>query len=100
MKTLINHITQLITNGSGVSIKSAFLFWVLVTGILILLILGAVMLIDVIVDGKVESSMADIASVITAVAGLFVAAGLPKLVGEIFEGKNKKNESNTDTTTE
>ncbi len=92
MKKIINHITNLITNGSGVSIKSAFLFWVLVTGILILLIVGAVMLIDVIVDGKVESNMSDIASVITAVAGLFIAAGLPKLVGEIFENKNKKTE--------
>ena len=89
---VINHIKQLLTNGSGVSIKSAFLFWVLVTGILILFIIGAVLLIDVIADGKVESSMADVASVITAVAGLFVAAGLPKLVGEIFEGKNKKQE--------
>ena len=50
-------------------------------------------------DGKVDSSLADLAEVITAVSGLFVAAGLPKIAGEIFENRNnsksKKKEEET-----
>jgi len=84
-KNITEAYGKLITNNSGNSIKSAFLFWVFLVGIVLLLIVGVVLLIDVISDGKVESNIADLASFVTAISRLFVAAGLPKIAGEVKE---------------
>lgn len=90
---------KLLENGSGYSIKSWFLYGTFVCGTIILLASGGVMVYDVVYDGKVDSSLADLAEVITAVSGLFVAAGLPKIAGEIFENRDntkaKKKEEET-----
>lgn len=100
MKTkYFQNTRKLLENGSGYSIKSWFLYGTFVCGTIILLASGAVMVYDVVYDGKVDSSLADLAEVITAVSGLFVAAGLPKIAGEIFENRNntkaKKKEEET-----
>ena len=90
---------KLLENGSGYSIKSWFLYGTFICGTIILLASGGVMLYDVLYDGRVDSSLADLAEIITAVSGLFVAAGLPKIAGEIFENRNniqpKKKEEET-----
>ena len=88
---------NLLENGSGYSIKSWFLYGTFICGTIILLASGGVMLYDVLYDGRVDSSLADLAEIITAVSGLFVAAGLPKIAGEIFENRNntKKKEEET-----
>ena len=90
---------KLLENGSGYSIKSGFLYGTFVRGTIILLASGGVMVYDVVYDGRVDSSLADLSEVITAVSGLFVAAGLPKIAGEIFENRNntkaKKKEEET-----
>ena len=100
MKTkLFQNANKLLVNGSGYSIKSWFLYGTFICGTLILLASGGVMVYDVLYDGRVDSSLADLAEVITAVSGLFVAAGLPKIAGEIFEKRNniqpKKKEEET-----
>ena len=100
MKTkLFQNANKLLVNGSGYSIKSWFMYGTFICGTLILLASGGVMVYDVAFDGKVDSSLADLAEVITAVSGLFVAAGLPKIAGEIFENRNnsksKKKEEET-----
>lgn len=100
MKTkLFQNANKLLVNGSGYSIKSWFLYGTFICGTIILLASGGVMLYDVLYDGRVDSSLADLAEVITAVSGLFVAAGLPKIAGEIFEKRNniqpKKKEEET-----
>ena len=100
MKTkLFQNANKLLVNGSGYSIKSWFLYGTFICGTIILLASGGVMVYDVAFDGKVDSSLADLAEVITAVSGLFVAAGLPKIAGEIFEKRNniqpKKKEEET-----
>ena len=86
-------MNKLIINGSGKSIKSWFLYGTMICGFTILVVLGGVLVYDVVYDGKVDSSMSDISSVITAIAGLFVSGGLPKIVGEIKEafGRNENN---------
>ena len=100
MKTkLFQNANKLLVNGSGYSIKSWFLYVTFICGTIILLASGGVMVYDVAFDGRVDSSLADLAEVITAVSGLFVAAGLPKIAGEIFEKRNniqpKKKEEET-----
>lgn len=84
-------LSKLLTNNSGYSIKSWFLWGTFVVGVLILLVTAFVMIWDVLADGKVESNMKDISEIILAVSALFVSAGLPKIVGEIFE-KRQQNE--------
>lgn len=85
-------MNKLIQNNSGYSIKSWFLYGTFICGVIILLSAGGVMIYDVVFDGKVDSSMSDLAQVITAVSGLFVAAGLPKIVGEIAEKRYFKSQ--------
>lgn len=90
---------KLLENGSGYSIKSWFLYGTFICGTIILLASGGVMVYDVLYDGRVDSSLADLAEVITAVSGLFVAAGLPKIAGEIFENRNTKSKKKEEETT-
>lgn len=98
MKTkLFQNVNKLLVNGSGYSIKSWFLYGTFVCGTIILLASGGVMVYDVVYDGRVDSSLADLAEVITAVSGLFVAAGLPKIAGEIFEKRNNNPKKKEET---
>ena len=99
MKTkLFQNANKLLVNGSGYSIKSWFLYGTFICGTIILLASGGVMVYDVLYDGRVDSSLADLAEVITAVSGLFVAAGLPKIAGEIFENRNTKSKKKEEET--
>lgn len=86
---------DLVKNNTGVSIKSFFLLEVSILGGIILLVVPFVLVWDVVVNGSIKSSVADIASLIGAISGLFVAAGLPKIIGELKERRNN-NELNKD----
>ena len=59
---------KLLENGSGYSIKSWFLYGTFICGTIILLASGGVMLYDVLYDGRVDSSLADLAEIITDVS--------------------------------
>jgi len=84
---------ELITNGTGVSIKSWFIYQVTRVGLCLLVITGLVLLIDVVWDGKVDTSISDLATLVGAISTLFVSVGLPKMIGEIMENKNKKGQN-------
>ena len=91
MKNIFENTRKLLQNNSGYSIKSWFLYGTFICGVLILLASAGVMVYDVVYDGRVDSSLSDLSQVILAVSSLFVAAGLPKIVGEIVEKRNDKN---------
>lgn len=76
---------KLLSNNTGYSIKSWFLYGTALAGIYLLFVVGFVLIWDVVKDGKIDTviSMPDI---IDSVAGLFLAAGLPKIAGEVKEG--------------
>lgn len=80
----------LITNGTGHSIKSWFIHRVAVAGLALLAVIGVVLLVDVIWDGKIDTNLSELAQLIGAISTLFVSAGLPKMIGEIKEIKNDK----------
>jgi MFS-type transporter involved in bile tolerance (Atg22 family) len=94
---LSDQAKKLLSNNTGYSIKSWFLYGVTIVGLALLIVVGFVMMWDVLQDGKVESDISNIAEVITAIAGLFVAAGLPKIVGEIMERRKNNDKAGTDT---
>ena len=85
----------LITNGTGRSIKSWFIHRVTIAGLVLLSIVGVVLLVDVIWDGKIDSAVSDLAGLVGAISTLFVSAGLPKMIGEIKEMKNDKAGTNS-----
>lgn len=95
---------KLLSNNTGYSIKSWFLWGTALAGLYILLVVGFVLIWDVVVDGKVDSVLS-IPEIIESVSKLFIAAGLPKIAGEIGEKvveitkKIKNNDqAGTDTT--
>lgn len=82
---------NLITNGTGFSIKNFFLFGVLFVGVILLLTVSFVLVWDVTHNGAVGSSISELSGFVAAVSAMFVSAGLPKIVGDIMENKNKDN---------
>lgn len=82
MKSFIDYIKLLIKSNNGDSSKSFFLVSVTLTGILLLLICGVVLLIDVICTGYVITDLYGVATVIASIASLFGAVGWTKVAGE------------------
>lgn len=88
MKKIINYIDQLIRANTGVSMKSAFMFSILVIGILLLLSVATVVLVDVFRDGKVDTDLNGLSVFVGSISSLFVTAGLTKVLGEKYEQKD------------
>jgi hypothetical protein len=84
---------ELITNGTGVSIKSWFIYQGTKAGLCLIGVAGLVLVVDVVWDGKVDTPISDLATLVGAISTLFVSVGLPKMIGEIMENKNKKGQN-------
>lgn len=82
MKGFINYIKLLIKSNNGESSKSFFLVSVTLTGILLLLICGVVLIIDVCCTGYVITDLYGVATIIASIASLFGAVGWTKIAGE------------------
>lgn len=84
---------KLLTNGTGYSIKNWFLYGVTIAGIILLVIAGFVLVVDVWIDGQVNTNIGELSQFVGAVSALFVAAGLPKIAGEIMERRKGNDKS-------
>lgn len=89
MKKFIEYIKLLIKSNNGESSKSFFLVTVTLTGILLLLICGLVLIIDVCCTGYIITDLYGVATVIASIASLFGAVGWTKVAGEKTYGYNK-----------
>lgn len=89
-------IVRLLTNNTGYSIKNWFIYGTFICGVFILIATVFVMVWDVVRNDQVNSNMNDIAQIILAVSALFTAAGLPKIVGEVVEGRNNRRKEEED----
>ena len=92
MGKTLNYINKLLTNGSGISIKSFLAFFVAIVGILLLISITAVIWIDVLYNKELKTTLQYYPEVITSVSALIFAGALPKIVGEIKEKFNDKKE--------
>lgn len=88
---LSRYIASLIRNDTGDSSKSFFLVCVTVTGCLLLVIVGAVLLCDVLRNGRVETDLPGLAALVGAVTAVFASAGVTKAMSE--RSNRKKGES-------
>lgn len=82
MKKFVEYIKLLIKSNNGDSSKSFFLVSVTLTGILLLLICGLVLIIDVCCTGYIITDLYGVATVIASIASLFGAVGWTKVAGE------------------
>ena len=85
-----NYFNNLLTNGTGKSVKSWIAFVVAIVGILILISITAVIWIDVLTNKELKTTLQFYPDVIASVSALIFAGALPKIVGEITEKKDKK----------
>lgn len=108
MKKFVEYIKLLIKSNNGDSSKSFFLVSVTLTGILLLLICGLVLIIDVCCTGYIITDLYGIATVIASIASLFGAVGWTKVAGEkrfydykkyYPEEKQKLNNKSSDEST-
>jgi hypothetical protein len=88
---------NMLTNNTGVSIKSWLVYVTGITCIILLLPIPFVLLYDVLYDGAVETNINDIAAYVTAVGVVLISGVLPKTIGEFAEkrkdGGNKDDEN-------
>ena len=86
----MKYLNKLLENNSGLSVKSFLAFIVAIVGILLLISITAVVWIDVLYNKEVKTTLQYYPDVIASVLALIFAGGLPKIVGEITEKKDKK----------
>lgn len=81
---------NLVTNNTGVSVKSFFVVAVTFVGIFILLVVCFAIIWEVVATGKTTEQLGAVAGIIGAVAGMFATAGITKVMGERNEYKCKE----------
>ena len=81
---------NLVTNDTGVSVKSFFVVAVTFIGIFILLVVCFAIIWEVVATGKTTEQLGAVAGIIGAVAGMFATAGITKVMGERNECKCKE----------
>lgn len=90
----VNLLKQLLTNNSGVSMKSFFMFVLTITGVFILLVLCFAIIWEVIYTNATTLDLTGFAAIIGAVGTLFATAGLTKVLGEKNERPTESNDDN------
>lgn len=87
--------TDLISNNTGYSIKNYFIYSITNIVIYLLLIVGFVLVWDVVIDGKIDTDLNQLAGFVGATAAVLTAAGIPKAIAEIMERKKSNEKDNT-----
>lgn len=87
---------KLVSNNSGVSSKSFFLVVVTLIGFLLLLVPAITLIVEVIFTHTIATDLTGMAAYITAVASLFLSAGITKAWSEKFEYKDEPTDEETD----
>lgn len=83
----MNFFSKLVKNNTGVSSKNFLLVSVTIIGCLLLLVAGAILMIEVISNKTIATDLTGLAAYIGAVASLFATAGITKAWSEKSESK-------------
>lgn len=83
--SIVNYVSLLIRNNTGVSSKNFFLVAVTVIGSLLLLVPAVVLLVEVYFNHTITTDLNGLAAYIAAVAGVFASAGITKAWSERSE---------------
>jgi hypothetical protein len=87
LRNIQNYLDQTIRNNTGVSSLSFIMVAIGITAVLLLLVICVCMLIEVIYNHTISTSLEGYAAIIGAVAGLITSVGLPKAINNYSENK-------------
>lgn len=90
-KRIIEYLAKAVQSNTGVSSISLILVVIGVMSILVLAVICVCMLVEVFSNNTITSSLDGYAAIITAVAGLIAAVGLPKALNNYGENKFRHN---------
>lgn len=88
----MNYFEKLIKNNTGVSSKNFFLVTVTIIGCVLLLVPAITLLIEVIFNHTIATSLEGLAAYIASVGTLFGTAGITKAWSEKYETKYDNEE--------
>ena len=91
LKDIQNYLGQIIRNNTGVSSLSFIMVTIGIMSILLLLVICICMLIEVIYNHTIATSLDGYAAIIGAIAGLMTSVGLPKAINNYSEHKLHKD---------
>ena len=94
LKDIQNYLDQIIRNNTGVSSLSFIMVTIGIMSILLLLIICICMLIEVIYNHTIATSLDGYAAIIGDIAGLMTSVGLPKAINNYSEHKFHKDDKN------
>lgn len=86
-KSLIEYLGKAIKSNTGVSSLSLIAVAVGAMAIIVLIVICICMLVEVLATKTIASSLDGYASIITAIAGLIAAVGIPKALNNYSENK-------------
>lgn len=89
LKDIQNYLGQIIRNNTGVSSLSFIMVTIGIMSILLLLVICICMLIEVIYNHTIATSLDGYAAIIASVAGLITSVGIPKAINNYGENKYK-----------
>lgn len=87
IKRVIDYLGKAVKSNTGVSSLSLITVALGLMAIIILIVVCICLLIEVITSKTIASSLEGYASIITAVAGLVAAGGIPKAINNYSENK-------------
>ena len=99
-KGVINYLGKAVKSNTGVSSISLILVAIGVMSVIVLIVICICMLVEVFTTKTIVSSLDGYAAIITAVAGLLAAVGLPKALNNYGENKYRKDDYNPSEETE
>ena len=84
----LSYVNKLLTNNSGISIKSMLAFVSAIFAILMFFTLIVILWIDILTHNEIKTSLEYYSQIILALGTFVFSGALPKIVGEIFEKRD------------
>lgn len=91
LERVFNYLGKVVRRNTGVSSISLALVMISIMSIVMLMVICICMLVEVFYTKTINASLDGYAAIITAVAGLITAVGLPKAINNYGEHKYNKD---------
>lgn len=92
----MNNQEKLITNNTGYSMKNYYMYSIVNVVILLFLAIIFILVWDIVTDDKLDISLTQLATIITAIGAVLGAAGAPKIISEWKERRASNEKDSTD----
>lgn len=96
-KSLIEYLGRAVKSNTGVSSLSLIAIAIGVMAVIVLVVICVCMLVEVLATKTITSSLDGYASIITSIAGLVAAVGIPKALNNYSENRYRSTNPSEDT---